>query len=360
MKMAMEQNGTWLCPTERDRERMVDMSARVRKARTVSAAALGTAIIVAIPWVGPWPPVLLILVAANLALIERRLASARRPEYVAAASMFFLQVVIAAGAALTGGPTSPLIPWIVIPTATVGARFRRHVVVAFALSALLLAVAPQIAMHPQVFLDNPVPVIATIALLVSIVSITGALLNAELQHRRDAVLDPLTGLLNRKALESRFKELELQARQSEASVCVIAADLDRFKLVNDAHGHARGDDVLRDVTTEMRQRLRTFELMYRVGGEEFLIVLPGIDLPEGVAVAERLRQAVAECRPGGLEQTISMGVAAACGAEVSYEVLTAAADEALYDAKAAGRNIVRADGHDDLAPLLEALGVIVA
>ena len=115
------------------------------------------------------------------------------------------------------------------------------------------------------------------------------------------MIDPLTGLLNRKALDSRFRELEQQARQSEASVCVIAADLDNFKKVNDAHGHARGDDVLRDVTYEMRKRLRTFELMYRVGGEEFLLVLPGIDLPEGVAVAERLRQAVEECKPAGLD-----------------------------------------------------------
>ena len=73
------------------------------------------------------------------------------------------------------------------------------------------------------------PVFATLGLLVSSVAVTMALMNAELQHREDAVLDPLTGLLNRKALESRFKELEQQARQSEASVCVIAADLDHFK-----------------------------------------------------------------------------------------------------------------------------------
>jgi diguanylate cyclase (GGDEF)-like protein len=205
-----------------------------------------------------------------------------------------------------------------------------------------------------------VPVFATLGLLVSIVAVTMALMNAELQHREDAVLDPLTGLLNRKALDSRFQELELQARQSEASVCVIAADLDHFKSVNDAHGHRRGDDVLRDVTYEMRKRLRTFELMYRVGGEEFLVVLPGVDLPEGVAVAERLRLAVAERKPGGLDVTISLGVAAACGAEVTYDGLLAAADRALYDAKDAGRNAVRADGHDDLAPLLEALGVVVA
>ena len=360
MTVPMETSGTWLCPTERDRERMVDMSARVKQARTVSAAALGTVVVAAIPWIGPWPCLLLLLVGANLMVIEKRLATARRPEYVAAASMFFLQGVIAGGVGLTGGPTSPLIAWIIVPTAVVAARFRRHVVAAFAASAVVMAIGPVVAIDPNAFIDNPVPVMATLGLLISIVAITTALMTAELQHRRDAVLDPLTGLLNRKALESRFKELEVQAQQSEASVCVIAADLDHFKKVNDSHGHPRGDDVLRDVTYEMRQRLRTFELMYRVGGEEFLIVLPGVDLPEGVAVAERLRQAVAECRPAGLDQTISMGVAAACGPEATSEGLLAAADRALYEAKGAGRNAVRADGHDDLASMLEALGVVIA
>jgi diguanylate cyclase (GGDEF)-like protein len=253
-----------------------------------------------------------------------------------------------------------MIAWIVVPTAVVAARFRRHVVIAFAASAVVFAVGPVIAMDPTGFIDFPVPVFATLSLLVSIVAVTTALMNAEMQHRREAILDPLTGLLNRKALESRFKEIEQQASQSEASVCVIAADLDHFKKVNDSHGHPRGDDVLRDVTSEMRKRLRTFELMYRVGGEEFLIVLPGVDLPEGVAVAERLRQAVAVCNPAGLTQTISLGVAAACGSEVTYDGLLAAADRALYEAKDAGRNAVRADGHDDLAPMLEALGVVVA
>jgi diguanylate cyclase (GGDEF)-like protein len=359
MKVSMEGTSTWLCPTERDRERLVDMSARVKKARTISAASLGLALLASTPWVGVAPLLLLALVGANLAIIEGRLATAKRPEYVAAASMFFLQTVVAGGVGLTGGPVSPMIPWIVVPTAVVAARFRRHVVFAFAASAVLVAVGPVVALDPAAFLDNPVPVFATLGLLVSIVAVTMALMNAELQHRADAVLDPLTGLLNRKALDSRFQELEQQARQSEASVCVIAADLDHFKNVNDAHGHPRGDDVLQDVTYEMRKRLRTFELMYRVGGEEFLVVLPGVDLPEGVAVAERLRQAVADRKPAGLDVTISLGVAAACGAEVTYDGLLAAADRALYDAKDAGRNSVRADGHDDLAPLLEALGVAV-
>jgi diguanylate cyclase (GGDEF)-like protein len=89
-------------------------------------------------------------------------------------------------------------------------------------------------------------------------------------------------------------------------------------------------------------------------------VLPGVDLPEGVAVAERLREGVENCKPSGLAQTISMGVAAASGEEVTYEGLVEAADRALYEAKEAGRNKVRAAGHEDLVPTLEALGIAIA
>jgi diguanylate cyclase (GGDEF)-like protein len=357
---AMERTGTWLCPTEADRERLVDMSQRVRQARGVSMAVMGAGLLASAPWIGPWPLVLLAFVALNLATFERRFATARRPERIAAASMLLVQLAIGGGIALTGGPDSTMIAWIAVPTAVVAARFRRHVVKAFFGSAVVIVIAATVPVDPAAFAADPTGVIATVALLAAIVVVTTALMQAELQHREDAVLDPLTGLLNRKALDSRFQEIEQQARQSEASVCVIAADLDHFKSVNDLHGHPRGDAVLRDVTYEMRKRLRTFELMYRIGGEEFLVVLPGVDLPEGVTVAERLRLAVAGRRPAGLDVTISLGVAAACGTEVTYEGLVGAADRALYDAKGAGRNLVRADGHTDLAPLLDELGVAVA
>jgi diguanylate cyclase (GGDEF)-like protein len=356
----MDANGSWLCPTERDRERLLDMSARVRRARTVSSVAAGSALLICVPWFGPWPLVLLLLVGANLATIEGRLERARKPEYIAATSMLFIQIVIGVGVVLTGGPESSTIAWVVIPTAIAAARFGRHVVIALSATAVAIMVGTTVAVDPSGFADNPAPLITALALLVSIVVIVSTLMNAELQHREEAVIDPLTGLLNRKALASRFQELELQACQSEASVCVIASDLDSFKQVNDQHGHARGDEVLREVTRAMRDCQRTFELMYRVGGEEFLTVLPGIDLPEGVAVAERLRRAVAACRPAGLKVTISAGVAAASGAEVSYESLVGAADRALYEAKNSGRDTVRADGHEDIAPMLEAVGVVVA
>jgi diguanylate cyclase (GGDEF)-like protein len=123
-------------------------------------------------------------------------------------------------------------------------------------------------------------------------------------------------------------------------VSLVLCDVDGFKAINDEHGHDRGDAVLRDIAYELRKRLRSFELVYRLGGEEFLIVLPGIGLEGGVVTAERLREAVEQARPKDIPVTISLGVSSASGAAVDYDELFRAADAALYDAKRDGRNRV--------------------
>jgi diguanylate cyclase (GGDEF)-like protein len=158
------------------------------------------------------------------------------------------------------------------------------------------------------------------------------------------VLDPLTGLLNRKALASRFAELAEQAAQTDGSVCVVACDLDHFKAINDEHGHEHGDAVLKAAAYVFRKSLRSFELAYRLGGEEFLVVLPGSSVAEGCEVAERIRAALEAELPGGSLVTASLGVAAAAGADVRLEALCREADAALYVAKRDGRNRVQAAG----------------
>ena len=100
-----------------------------------------------------------------------------------------------------------------------------------------------------------------------------ALNGAELEYRTTAVLDPLTGLLNRQGLQRRFDELAEQARLSGAPISLLVCDVDHFKLINDSHGHAVGDAVLRDLAYQLRKQLRSFELIYRIGGEEFLAPL---------------------------------------------------------------------------------------
>jgi diguanylate cyclase (GGDEF)-like protein len=169
-----------------------------------------------------------------------------------------------------------------------------------------------------------------------------ALMQSDVEHRSRAVVDELTGMLNRTALAGRVAELEQQSAVTGLSVGVIVADIDHFKRINDTHGHKTGDAVLQDVAYVLRKELRAFDLVYRLGGEEFLMLLPGADREQSETVAELLRQAIArEPLGGGIDVTISCGVAASAKrVAFQYETVFAAADAALYAAKESGRNRV--------------------
>lgn len=168
----------------------------------------------------------------------------------------------------------------------------------------------------------------------------------ELQERlkEDSTHDVLTGLFNRRYLEEALgRELILADREGH-SVSVIMADLDHFKSVNDEHGHAAGDEVLRVFSERLKGLARGSDICCRWGGEEFLLVLPRMDLGSAAHRAEELR-ALMEAAPVELESglipvTVSLGVAVSTNDCESAARLIAAADAALYGAKAAGRNRV--------------------
>jgi two-component system cell cycle response regulator len=127
---------------------------------------------------------------------------------------------------------------------------------------------------------------------------------------------------------------------------VILADLDHFKSINDTHGHAVGDAVLREAASRMVAALRPYDRLGRYGGEEFLIVAPGCGPDDVISVGERLRLALLErpvqTRSGSIELSASFGVISRPELDqVDAEALIQAADEALYQAKASGRNCVR-------------------
>jgi diguanylate cyclase (GGDEF)-like protein len=337
----------WLCPTELDRTRAVDTSERVRRARTVVGALIGLTTIIILPRLGWLPLAFFAVQFAYLAGLDRRMERSEYPEVQAAAGMVSTGIAIIAAIVVTGGPNSPILPVLALPVAMIAARFRPQVVTAGVVIAALSLLVVAFAMDPAGVIADPAPVSVAILVLAGTATIAVAIQGAEVQHRQESVIDPLTGLLNRKALESRFHEIEQQAHLSGGSVCLIEFDLDHFKRVNDLLGHGRGDAVLRDVAYEVRKSLRTFELVYRIGGEEFLVVLPGMELVEGLEVAERIRQVVLDLRPGGVEITVSLGVAQGSGSDVEFERLYARADEALYVAKREGRNRLAAD---DAAP----------
>jgi diguanylate cyclase (GGDEF)-like protein len=308
----------------------------------VGTGAIGLALLSAAPWLGWWTFILLALSVLNFLNVERRIDTSPRPERVSACAIVITMLLIATGVVLSGGPRSPALPWLVLPAGMVAARFRAQVVIAALALTVIAILGATLAIDTAATIANPVPVITTLALLAGVVSIVLALQAAELHHRDEAILDPLTGLLNRHALAPRFAELSVQARVSSQPVCLLLSDVDSFKAINDEYGHDQGDAVLRDVAYAMRTQLRSFELMYRLGGEEFLVVLAGAELSAGAEVAERLRAAVERARPAGIPVTISVGVSAAHGEYVRYDELFKAADMALYAAKHAGRNRVTA------------------
>lgn len=159
-----------------------------------------------------------------------------------------------------------------------------------------------------------------------------------------ALNDPLTGIFNRRAILERL-DVELDRARREGQLLSVAiADIDLFKSVNDTHGHAAGDAVLRQLVERLGRALRSYDTLGRIGGEEFMVILPGAPSKDVHVVPERLRSAVerAPMKFGELEipVTISIGVATAMYADIRRDVLVRLADDALYLAKRNGRNRV--------------------
>jgi diguanylate cyclase (GGDEF)-like protein len=159
---------------------------------------------------------------------------------------------------------------------------------------------------------------------------------------RLARTDPLTGTLNRLALGEESHRLFRQANRS-GTLAVLIIDVDHFKRINDDFGHATGDRMLVALATGIRTLLQPPAVLGRMGGEEFLVLLPGMGVAEAMALAERLRVAVIAMRPpvpGVPGVTISAGIAAYRPEDANVDALILRADRALYDAKRAGRNRV--------------------
>jgi two-component system cell cycle response regulator len=161
-----------------------------------------------------------------------------------------------------------------------------------------------------------------------------------------AVTDPLTGLHNRRYLDSHLQTLFDRAVARRRPLSVMITDLDRFKTVNDTHGHDGGDEVLREFARRLRKNVRGIDLACRFGGEEFVVVMPDTDGAVAEKVAERIRAEIAQMpfavgHDGKtIEVTVSVGVSSVLKGVDSVAGLMKRADLALYEAKSAGRNRV--------------------
>jgi len=226
---------------------MVDMDRRLRSIRIKALSVIALGLLISGPWVGYWTLLPLILAGVLFASADRLMDRISWPEYLIFAAWAGSQTVIAVSVILVNDVNSMTLAWLAIPVVTLSARFSlRGVVVGVTFTLLLVFAVPVIIDLPAV-LDNPTVVIAPAALVIAVAILTTPLMRSDIEHRTEAVIDPLTGMLNRKALANRTTEFEQQSVITGDPVAVIAADLDCFKNVNDTLGHAGGDAVLKDV-----------------------------------------------------------------------------------------------------------------
>ncbi|HEY6077605.1 MAG TPA: diguanylate cyclase [Polyangiaceae bacterium] len=198
-----------------------------------------------------------------------------------------------------------------------------------------------------------------------VIELQEQLVQARESLRFEAMHDSLTGLLNRGAvLEQLSKEL-VRASRHGSPVSVLMGDLDHFKAINDSHGHAAGDAVLRETAARLKAGMRAYDSVGRLGGEEFIAVLPECDAKTGLSVAARLCRSLADSPTlhggVGIEQSISIGVAATdqVGSARADELIRAA-DAALYRAKHAGRSRAQLANETEFEPVKQATASIPA
>jgi diguanylate cyclase (GGDEF)-like protein len=334
---------------EARRERLLDMEDRVRRYRFACFGILALALAVGGGRsIGYWWIGLLGLGLAGFAVADRFMRSSARPALWVAGAWAALPALLAASVLVTGGAESPVVVWFALPAVTLGFRFEPRGMIVGTTYVIVLFLLAAVAPDPQLAWDQRQLLIAIAALIVSTVILTGALVESDRAHRRRSTLDPLTGLFNRNALEQRLSELDGQPCDpfDGQSHAFLLCDLDHFKRVNDQFGHAAGDAVLQDVAYTMRATLRAGDSIYRVGGEEILVMLPGAGHEDSLEIAERLRMAVRERRPVGVGVSVSIGVAVAEPGVVDTDELLARADAALYAAKAQGRDVVYLDDYE--------------
>lgn len=209
--------------------------------------------------------------------------------------------------------------------------------------AVVLSLVLVSALVPALLpVDHALP--AATSLITLVVTCVFAYAFSTITHRQRqqltklATRDPLTGAGNRRALENKVRQVVNLHTRTRSPVSMLLMDLDHFKKVNDVHGHAAGDEILRSITEIVNLRIRVTDSLYRIGGEEFVVILEGQDLHQAAHLGEQLRTII-EANELVPDQsvTVSVGVAELKPGETKNDWMHRA-DEALYRAKRSGRN----------------------
>src|SRR5947208_6129304 len=207
-----------------------------------------------------------------------------------------------------------------------------------AASILLLLIISALVYH-YIDLAYTIRIFVTLTLTIVLANIVLSII-VDL-HRRlldQAIVDPLTGVFNRRHMERCLSDAIERLRRNSAPTSLLLIDVDRFKSINDQFGHAKGDSVLKGIVSLIEKRSRKLDLLFRIGGEEFMLLLPDTQEAAAAVVAEELRASTAESRLlEDWQVTLSIGVAELRPGE-SPDSWMKPADDALYAAKRAGRH----------------------
>jgi diguanylate cyclase (GGDEF)-like protein len=362
--------GRFLCRDEQEREWMLDMHERLMPATRITGALTTAMYVAAAAW---FELISLVPIAAGAVLfgVAIALANKRRDMVYIMGGLPVLQILLAVAILLNHRVPTDL--WLLILAfVPASAGFPDRVVTALAAFTGALMAAVALAFEWSAVLAAPPALLLPLGALVFVALMSTAARRAAIDNRNAAVIDPLTGMLNRTSLTARSTELAHQTALTGEPVGLIVADLDHFKSVNDRFGHVVGDEVLVDLAYLLRKHVGAFGLAYRLGGEEFVLVLPGADRQRAEEVAEAIAAAVRSQPLAGVNLTLSLGVAASePDTTFAFREVFGAADDALYAAKHAGRDCVRvASAAEDrtapaaadrtaaiLPPLLAARGV---
>ncbi len=333
-------HGNWLVRGEFEREHMRTTAKALSRTHHGALGFVGLALAASIPWIG-WElmaPAVLPLVAYHA--VERAIGRLKRPEYWLGAAWLSVQLAIFAGALIAvGGEPYLLMLFAPMLSGMTAVFATRGVQVNLTITVVLTVLGGAFA-RPDLLSSSPGLVVPPLLVIVGIALMSSVPGRSAIEFRTKAVVDPLTGLLTRSALQSRLAEIDHEAQGGAARISVIAFDVDHFKGLNDEYGHAVGDAVLRAVGTATRSKLHALEWGFRLGGDEFVVVIPsGQD--DASKLAESLRCALADVDVDDVHITGSFGVAAtASGEAFDFDAVSRRADAALYEAKRAGRNRV--------------------
>jgi diguanylate cyclase (GGDEF)-like protein len=289
-----------------------------------------------------WPIVIVALVALVFGLLTVAIA-ARIPEKLLIVGIINCCLLVSTAVVLSGGPDSPFLLLYAWTGVEAWYFLSRRLATWFTVAAaVIIGVTLMVLPHgtdggPSAWLI----VVGTMIALGLVTDTLRARADRLIEALADqATRDSLTGLTNRRGYHERIEQELARAERNGTAVSIVLADLDSFKALNDAFGHRYGDQALCEFSELCQDELRTADLISRVGGEEFAIVLPEVDRHEALGTAERLRRAVRQhlSAPDGRALSASFGIASFPEHGRDPEVLLDNADQAMYAAKHLGRD----------------------